>query len=657
MCGLTGILNLKEPKPVDEELLCRMLGAIRYRGPDESGIYIDPYIGMGHNRLSIIGLEGGGQPIGNEDGSQWIIYNGEVFNYIELKASLVKKGHRFVTETDTEVVLHLYEDLGPSCLEQLNGQFAIAIWDARKKELFLARDRVGIRPLYYTQTDDKFLFASEIKSIFMDPSITRAIDPKTLHHIFTFWTTITPNTIFENVFELPPGHYMVVKDGRLTCKAFWTIPYYGPEEIWQGSFAEACEALKALLLDAVRIRLRADVPVGAYLSGGLDSSITTSLIARHFNNRLKTFSIGFEERNFDESPYQKEMVSFLGTHHRQTLATNETIRDQFADVVWHSEKPLLRTAPVPLYLLSRLVRDNDFKVVLTGEGADEVFGGYNIFKEAKIRQFWGKHPDSNLRPLLLQKLYPYIFKNPARGRAFLFGFYAVKPADLDDPFFSHRIRWNNTGKNRSFFAESVTSRISDHQLLAEIEARLPAGFGARDVLSRAQFLEMDIFLSNYLLSSQGDRPAMAHSLEIRLPFLDYRVIDFAFRMPPHWKINGLNEKYLLKKSFKGLIPDAVRNRAKQPYRAPIREVFFGNRPSDYVDEMLSGSALKKAGLFNEKKVDRLLAKYRKGGQDSEVQNMAVVGILSTQLVHHQFIENFPWRETAALKPDKIIRNF
>jgi asparagine synthase (glutamine-hydrolysing) len=659
MCGIAGILNLKEAAPIDEHLLCRMMSAIRYRGPDESGIYIDPQAGLGHVRLSIIGLAGGGQPISNEDNSLWIVYNGEAFNYIELRGDLLKRGHTFKTDTDTEVILHLYEDLGPSCLEKINGQFALAIWNSREKELFLARDRVGIRPLYYCRTEDKIFFASEIKAIFANPDVERAINLESLCQVFTFWTTISPRTIFKDIYELPPGHFMMIRNGEIHQEPFWSIPHYNPEEqCWQ-TFEEAREELQSLLKDAVRIRLRADVPVGAYLSGGLDSSIITALISRNFNNCLKTFSISFQDDDFDESFCQRILVDDIGTDHRQTLATNSGIRDHFADVVWHSETPLLRTAPVPLFLLSRLVRKNNLKVVLTGEGADEVFGGYNIFKEAKIRAFWGKHPESNLRPLLLEKLYPYIFKNPTRGKAFLYKFYEVKPSEVEDPFFSHKIRWKNTGKNVLFFSDNVLSDLTDFQPLDEIGRNLPSGFSGRDVLSKAQLLEMDIFLSNYLLSSQGDRVAMAHSLEIRLPFLDYRVIDFAFRMPTRWKVNGLNEKYILKHSAKGLIPDAIRERPKQPYRAPIREVFFSNSQNEFLNEILTEASLKKAGLFNPKKVHLLLSKFRKAGaaMTSEVQNMGVVGILSTQLLHHQFIENFPWKPIDPLVPDKIIRNF
>ena len=365
--------------------------------------------------------------------------------------------------------------------------------------------------------------------------------------------------------------------------------------------------------------------------------------------------MSFQETPFDETPFQQNLVQFLGTQHSQALINNAQIRDYFPEVIWHCEIPLLRTAPVPLLLLSKLVRENRFKVVLTGEGADEVFGGYNIFKEAKVRYFWGKRPESKLRPLLLERLYPYVFKDPSRARFFLQKFYAVRPGDLEDPLFSHRIRWKNSGKNTSFFSNHLLDSLTDYQPLDEVAARLSSNFHSRDVLSKAQILEMEIFLSHYLLSSQGDRVAMANSLEIRLPFLDYRVIDFGFRLPAKWKIKGLNEKYILKHSFAGLIPEEIRERAKQPYRAPIREAFFGDNSVSYVDDLLSQDYVKRAGYFHANKVNRLLAKYKKSDVSSEVQDMAFIGILSTQLIHQQFIENFTF-DIEPIQADKIIRN-
>jgi asparagine synthase (glutamine-hydrolysing) len=655
MCGIVGVLN---PGPGSESLITRMISTIYYRGPDAAGIYVDSDIALGHCRLSIVGLDDGTQPIGNEDDTLWIVYNGEVFNYPELRQELRQKNHVFKTGTDTEVLLHLYEEYGKDCLERVNGQFAFAIWDSRKKELFLARDRVGIRPLYYCQAGNKFRFASEIKAIFADPAVSREIDPLSLHQVFTFWTTLTPRTVFKDVYELPPGHYQIVRNGAIVeQEPFWSLPYYSQEDRWKGTFGEAVEHLKSLLTDAIRLRLRADVPVGAYLSGGLDSSIITTLICRHFNNRLRTFSIGFSEAGFDETPFQRELVKGLGTEHSELSITNADIREHFPEVIRHCEKPLLRTAPVPMFLLSRLVRNNAFKVVLTGEGADEIFGGYDIFKEGKIRRFWSRLPQSPHRPRLLEKLHPYIFKDPARSRMLLQKFFAVNPGDLSDPFFSHRLRWKNTGKNVLFFSDQILQQaqaadISENELIL----RLPRGFDARDPLSQAQYLEMDIFLSNYLLSSQGDRVAMGNSLELRLPFLDYRVIDFAATLPPSWKISGLNEKYILKKAFHDILPSRILSRSKQPYRAPIREVFFSGK-SSYVEEMLSEDYLRKAGYFNPAKACKLMEKFQSSDRfiASETQNMALVGILSTQLLHHHFIDVWTddFRPIAITK--KIIR--
>lgn len=653
MCGIAGILN---PGPGAEVLVSRMISALRHRGPDETGIFIDDRIAMGQARLSIIGLGDGTQPIGNEDGTLWVVYNGEVFNYPELKDDLKKKGHVFLTGTDTEVLLHLYEEHGPNMLPLLNGQFAFAIWDSRKEELFLARDRVGIRPLHYCRAGDNFLFASEIKALFVDPAVPRELDLPALSQVFTLWTTLTPKTIFKDVFELPPGQFMLLKHGKIVRQEpYWSIPYYSPESRWSGSFEDAVEETRELLLDSIRIRLRADVPVGAYLSGGLDSSIITSLISRNFNNNLRTFSIGFKDAAFDESSFQQEMVRHLGTDHSSLMIDNADIRDTFPDVIRHCEKPILRTAPVPMYLLSRLVRDNRFKVVLTGEGADEIFGGYNIFKEAKVRAFWSRNPGSRFRPLLLERLYPYIFKNAARGRSYLQKFFAVTADAPLYPLFSHRIRWENTGRNSMFFSGRVMQELDSYRPEQELLDMLPADFGSRDILSRAQLLEMEIFLSNYLLSSQGDRVGMANSLELRLPFLDYRVIDFAMSLPPAWKLKVLNEKHILKEAFRDLIPDSIVSRPKHPYRAPIRDVFFGGG-NGYAHEFLSREYLEKTGYFDPVKTGHLVRRFMKedGFAASETQNMALVGILSTQILHHQYIEGVHVGGAETMTIDKIV---
>ena len=658
MCGVAGILNFNKTNSSSETIVSRMITMLHHRGPDESGLYVDKDICLGHARLSILGLETGTQPISNYDETLWIVYNGEVFNYIELKSDLVQKGYSFKTDTDTEVVLALYEEYGADCLEKLNGQFAIAIWDIRKKELFLARDRVGIRPLFYTCKNGKFSFASEIKAIFADPEISRSIDPEALSQIFTFWTTITPKTAFKDIFELPPGHFMTVSDrGMSVPKAYWRLSSASPEERWQGSFDEARDELKDLLTDAVRLRLRADVPVGAYLSGGLDSSVLTGLIAKNFNNHLRTFSLSFEESNFDESQYQNEMVRHLNTEHSDVRVSNQHVRDNFSQVIWQCEKPLLRTGPIPLFSLSKLVRDSQFKVVLTGEGADEIFGGYNIFKEAKLRHFWARQPDSKWRPLLVERLYPYIFKDPARARIFLQKFFSVKAEDLADPFFSHQVRWRNSGKNKTFFSSDLQAELSGYDPYASLAERLPESFSTQDTFSKAQFLEMDVFLSNYLLSSQGDRVGMGNSIELRVPFLDHRVIEFAAKLPAHWKIKGLNEKYILKEAFKGLVPENIRTRAKQPYRAPIKESFLTDGSDSFIQDLLSADTIKRSGYFDATKVSFLRKKFTTDSKQTanEVQNMALIGILSTQLLHQQFVEDFKPEDILPVVPDKIVR--
>jgi len=653
MCGIAGICHINGPNGVSLDTIKSMIGVLCHRGPDEAGIYLDDRVGLGYARLSIIDLSSGVQPIHNEDKSLWIVYNGEVFNYVELRRALEQKGHRFYTTSDTEVVLHLYEEQGPDCLTQLNGQFAMAIWDAKKKELFLARDRVGIRPLYYTMLNDTLIFGSEIKSIFMNECVRREIDPIAMDQIFTFWTTLTPRTVFKNIYELPPGHYLKTSNGKTTFRKYWDIPLHPRSEQSDLAPQEICGQIRELLQDAVRIRLRADVPVGCYLSGGLDSSGIAALVVRNFNSDVRTFGIRFKGDGFDEGEHQSLMVSHLKVNHTDLRATEEKIGASLPDCLWHCEKPLLRTAPVPLLLLSKVVRDGGYKVVLTGEGADEGFGGYNIFREAKVRRFMAKYPGSQRRAELIGQLYPYIFDNPRLKRT-LQSFFAKGLERTDDPIFSHFIRWENTGRIKTFFSQDITDAIGDYDGYEQVRQSLPETYERADDFSKAQYLEMAIFLSNYLLSSQGDRVAMANSVEIRLPVLDPRVIDFMARVPSKWKILGLNEKYILKKSFEGILPKEITSRPKNPYRAPIKQSLLNDKTAGYTQEMLSEKSLKTAGLFDAGKVTRLLRKAQAVGNLSEIDSMALAGVLSSQIVHRRFVQDFPARGAASVSPALVV---
>lgn len=653
MCGIAGLCHIDRPDGISLNVLKKMIGVLCHRGPDETGVYLDDYVGLGHARLSIIDLSSGVQPIHNEDQTLWIIYNGEVFNYLELKKELQEKGHRFYTTTDTEVILHLYEQEGPECLSRLNGQFAMAIWDVNTKTLFLARDRVGIRPLFYTMVNNTLVFGSEIKSIFMNESVPRRLDPIAMDQIFTFWTTLTPRTVFEDVYELPPGHSITVSGGRVTCKKYWDIPMCPRSDQMDLSPGQISGEIRHLLQEAIRIRLRADVPVGCYLSGGLDSSGVTTLVVKNFDSDVRTFGIRFEEDAFDEGDYQRQMVSYLKVNHTDVRATNEEIGSSLADCLWHGERPLLRTGPIPLYLLSKVVRQSGFKVVLTGEGADEVFGGYNIFREAKVRRFWSRSPDSRQRAGLVGELYPYIFNNPRLKRT-LQSFFAKGLDQVDDPLFSHMIRWENTSKLKTFFSSDLSKEIGPYSGYEQVRESLPRAYEHADYLSRAQYLETAIFLSGYLLSSQGDRMAMAHSVEIRLPFLDPDVMAYMGRVPAKWKILGLDEKHILKKAFENILPKEIVRRPKNPYRAPIKQSLLNQKMMARTQDALSDRALKRAGLFDAGKVDKLLRKMQAWGSASEIDDMALMGILSTQLIYQQFVEDFSVRPSEYARLDLFV---
>ncbi|HSD84419.1 MAG TPA: asparagine synthase (glutamine-hydrolyzing), partial [Anaerolineae bacterium] len=466
---------------------------------------------------------------------------------------------------------------------------------------------------------------------------------------FTFWSVLPPATIFENILQLPPGHYLLLKDGQPDVRSYWSLDFTRSSE--DRAPDGWVEELESLLIDATQIRLRADVPVGAYLSGGLDSSLTTAFIRRHTDTPLDTFSIAFSDPQFDESPYQRRMAQELGTDHRVVYCTHEDIGRIFPDVIWHVETPLLRTAPAPMFLLSQLVHDHHLKVVITGEGADEMLGGYDIFKEMAIRRFWARHPDSQLRPRLLGRLYPEIGQLNQGNSAFLMAFFKKNLEDTRLPYYSHLIRWTNTARNQRFLAQEQTAPLR----LAEEQVSLPDQFMQWSGLAQAQYLEITTFLSPYLLAAQGDRVAMAHSVEGRFPFLDYRVIEFCNRLPDKTKLHGLSEKWLLRQIARKYLPAEIGARRKRPYRAPIQRSFFGadGTKFEYVRELLSETAVARAGLFNPRAVGQLVNKAASGAPLSENDDMALVGILSTQLLDRQFVRERPGPQETLRPTDRV----
>jgi asparagine synthase (glutamine-hydrolysing) len=640
MGGIAGILNRgPAAPPFSREDISAMLASIRHRGPDQFGIYLDDCAGLGSARLSIIDPATGQQPIGNEDATMWIVFNGEVFNYVELRPWLEARGHRLATHTGSEIVLHLFEELGPDCLGQLNGQFAFAIWDTRTQTLFLARDRLGIRPLFYRSSQRQFVFASEVKAI-LNATPGANLDPLALDEIFTFCSTLGERTPFENIRQLLPGHYMLVSGDRVVTREYWRLDFAEP-----GSSVSECDADRALeefrelLIDSVRLRLRADVPVGAYLSGGLDSSSLAAIVGNYTGNRLDTFSIAFSDPEFDESVFQNEVAAKLGTRHHVVKVGLAGVAEAFFDAVWHTETPLLRTAPAAMLLLASSVHARGFKAVLTGEGADEFLAGCDIFKEAAIRRFWARQPKSKMRPRLLRTLYPEIAGLTTASHDLLAAFFRGDLTGTGLPHYSHGPRWRNTARAKRFFSDEMKAAIGpDRRCVAEIE--YPVQFFSWGPLQRAQYLEASLFLPQYLLSSQGDRMSMACSVEGRYPFLDHRLVEFCNRLPANLKLRGLIDKYLLRRMVRDLLPASIRTRPKRPHRAPVHQAFFGPDAPEYVMELLSGSNLERMGLFCAAAVQRLVHKARRTGALSQADDMALAGILSTQLLHHHFVDHF-----------------
>jgi asparagine synthase (glutamine-hydrolysing) len=637
MCGIAGLYAFPGGPQARAEELSAMLGALHHRGPDGRSTLMDGPVGLAHARLAIIDVAGGAQPLANEDESVWVVLNGEIFNFIELRAELEQRGHCFKTRSDTEVIVHLYEDFGDAFVDHLNGQFAIALWDKKQQRLVMARDRSGIRPLFFTQQGGRLAFASEVKALFTLPEVPRRIDVHGLASVFSLWSALPPHTVFEGIHSLPPAHMMVVTPRGMQTKRYWDWQF-DEALVTRRSEAECAEELRALMIDAVRLQLRSDVPVGAYLSGGLDSSIVTSVIKNHSHVDLKTHSLTFEDAEFDESAQQLEVARHLGTAHNALACSRAHIAAGFARAVWHAESPLVRTAPVPMMLLADSVRAAGQRVVLTGEGADEVFGGYDIFKEAKLRRFMAREPNSKWRGRLLERLYPYLKHSPGAAGALASRYFSQHSDDVRSTDFAHQPRIHTSQRALQFLNPDLLARATEWSPSAALQATAPPGFQRWPDLMRDQYVEAHSLMSGYLLSAQGDRMAMAASIEARFPFLDHRVIEFANRLPPHFKLRGLREKRILKAAFAADLPASITQRSKQPYRAPDSASFFvGNQALPWVADVLSASSLRNAGLFDPMAVAKLLEKCRSGRALGFGDNIAFVGVLSSMLLHQQFV--------------------
>lgn len=632
VCGISGIFRASAEAP-SIDALERMLSVLEHRGPDGYGVYRDEAVALGHTRLSIIDLEGGAQPLCNEDGTVWLTFNGEIFDYPELRAQLKAAGHVFRTQTDSEVIVHAYEEWGEQAWSRFDGQFAFALWDTRRGLLWLVRDPMGILPLHYVEDPGGLAFGSEAKALFAGGFAAPSFDIASLGQVFSRWSVRAPHTMFEGVRMVPPGAALrIERDGRIETRPYFELDFTTPPELADVTATEAVEALDAALTESVRIRLRADVPVGSYLSGGLDSSVIAQRARAVSADRLETFAVRFADPAFDETLHQRRMAELLGTEHHEVVCESRDVADALPEVIWHAETPLVRTAPVPLYHLSGLVRDSGRRVVLTGEGADELFAGYNIFKESRVRRFWARQPESRARPALLSRVYPYV--PHGRGARMWQAFFKKGFEAVEDPLYSHRIRWSNTQAILRFLSDDARAAIDLEREEARLQESLPKGFARWSPLARAQWLEIDGFMRTYLLAAQGDRVAMGHSVEVRYPFLDPEVIRLAARLPDRTKLLGLRDKLVLRRLAQRSLPDSIWARPKQPYRAPMVAPFFGPGRPEYVEALTREAAILDSGLFDPAATAALFAKARasEGRNVSEREQMAIVGLLTLQLL-------------------------
>jgi asparagine synthase (glutamine-hydrolysing) len=630
MCGIAGIAR-HAPTGVSLISLGRMAAAIRHRGPDGYGFYAGRKVGLAHVRLSTVDPAGGGQPLTNEDGQIVLTSTCEVFNHPELRHELEERGHIFRTRCHAEVLVHGYEEWGPDLLQRLDGQFAFAIYDRNHETVFLARDRFGVRPLFYAQRNGDLYFGSEIKAILASGEVDPALDQRGLDEVLRFGAAKPPRTAFSGIAALEPGTYGIWKDGAFWLRHYYELDY--PEASEEP--LDVIEQLDEIMLRSVGMRLRADVPVGAYLSGGLDSSITASLARSASRYPLQSFSITYAIQDFDESLHQEEVASAVGSVHTASVIRMDTIAQTFPDVLWHTETPLLRTAPALMFHLAKMTKEFGVKVVVGGEGADELFLGNDLFKESSVRRFCLRRPQSPGRQRLFDRIYPAAgsdSRTPASWRSL------VESAPVNDPLFSHLPRFLSS-RIEDFYTREFRAGLSGVDVIRELRASLPTRFFGWSPLNQAAYLEMTTRLSPYLLSSHGDRMTMAHGVEARYPFLDHRLFEFAAALPTGSRLRGLREKEVLRRWATRILPGQIRAGRKPLYRAPDAQSFFLPTSPSWIGDHLTSEALKRVGIFSPAAVGGLVRRCCAGLSPALGENQAMVGVLSTQLWHHQFIES------------------
>lgn len=606
MCGITGFISKDKNAPVDQRtaLLDRMCASISYRGPDEQGILVRERAALGMRRLSIIDIKTGQQPIFSDDGNLAIVYNGEIYNFRELRSELESLGHKFKTSSDTEVIVNAYEEFGSTCLKKLRGMFAFAIWNFREESLFIARDRVGKKPLFYSVTENgSFVFGSELKTLLVHGEIKRDIDLAALDAYLTFGYVPEENCILKNVHKLLPGHFLIFKDGQIKTEKYWDFDYAEPQNM--KTEGEYVEILREKIRESVNIRLISEVPLGAFLSGGVDSSTIVAMMSQCSNTPVKTFSIGFKEDSFDELKYARIAAKQFGTDHHEFIVTPDLF-DLVDELVWHFDEPFSDPSSLPTYMLSKMAREH-VTVVLSGDGGDELFAGYSRYIINEKRNGFANLPKA-IREGLLR---PISGKLPhsTRGKNYLYNI----SLDSTDRYIDSVSCFNGPRKSYLYsddFRERLNSgfRKSEHSFRSFANS-----VSTGSEIDKLLYLDSKTYLPGDILT-KVDRMTMANSLEARVPLLDHELIEFVVGIPSHLKMNGLETKHILKKAMEGIVPNEILYREKQGFGVPIGE-WINIQLRDRIIGDLSDRRTLERGFFNIDYIQTLLKEHASGRRD------------------------------------------
>jgi asparagine synthase (glutamine-hydrolysing) len=625
MCGICGKLNFEQGTTIERGLLYAMLNTIRHRGPDDEGLYVSSRLGLGHRRLSIIDLNTGHQPLSNEDGTVWIIFNGEIYNFVELRSFLLHKGHVFKTQTDTEVIIHLYEELGPECLQKLRGMFAFAIWDENKKTLFIARDRLGIKPLYYCLTGEFLIFASEIKAILADPAVDREIATEVIDRFLTFLYLPGEETLLKGIKKLAPGHYLLVRDGKAEVRQYWDLQF--SKSSTSPSAKDAESELLSLLAETVELHMIADVPVGVLLSGGVDSTAVLSFAVDRTNKEISSYTVGFSNPGVaDERPYAKLAANAFGSRHHEMTISASDFAAFMPKYVWHMEEPVCEPPAIALYYVSKLASER-VKVLLSGEGGDEAFAGYSNYRNL----LWLERVKSCLFPLAGSIGQGLSFANSILNSARIRTYASLMNAKFPAYYFSRTsnpYRYAGNGLGNLYSADF--GRTIDREHTLEPVRRYQAHVRGENTLDAMLYIDTKTWLPDDLLI-KADKMTMASSVELRVPLLDHKVLEFAAALPSNLKIRGFTTKYLAKKVLRNRVPAQILDRPKAgfpvPYEAWLRKELRG-----WVREILLDRQTTNRGYFDTRSLKRWLsASEDQGGNFKEI-----FSLVTLELWHRSF---------------------